>query len=241
MHFLMAVLTVTLFDMDKGLVDQWTAACERLLSAGLRERVLVVHESLRTLIAGPDRIPFDCVVSPANSFGLMDGGIDLALSRAFGGVDVTIAHVQKALWTECLGQQNTGTCLIIDMAPLAGPCKFLAHCPTMRVPCTIDPGSDIVYRCMWSILLAVHKHNLQHADAPDSSISRLLCSGLGTGVGRVPAAVCAEQMVLAIKHYLELAVLPQGVPKVWDWNAAEVCDDEVQAAAAGSTHVSRRP
>jgi len=28
---------------------------------------------------------FDCMVSAANSFGLMDGGVDLAITRYFGG------------------------------------------------------------------------------------------------------------------------------------------------------------
>jgi len=32
---------------------------------------------------------FDCVVSAANSFGLMDGGVDLAITNFFG-VDLAI-------------------------------------------------------------------------------------------------------------------------------------------------------
>lgn len=30
----------------------------------------------------------ECVVSPANSFGLMDGGLDLALSKYYGGLRI---------------------------------------------------------------------------------------------------------------------------------------------------------
>ena len=230
----MESLTIILYDTDKELVDAWKAAGERLLSTSMREQVVLERASLSTITSGPDPTTFDCVVSPANSFGLMGGGVNLALSKAFGAArGVTISHVQKALWAEFFGHQNPGTCLIVDMEPLTGPCRFLAHCPTMRVPSTIPIGSDVVYCCMWSILLAVHKHNKQHADAAgdrSSMIHKLLCSGLGTGRGKVSADACAEQMVLAIKHYFELSSHPDGVPKVWDWPAAQACDDEVQAA-----------
>lgn len=229
---LMANLELVLLDQGQALVNAWAGSLEGL-PVQWRRQVSPVCNSLRNVIAGPDALSFDCIVSPANSFGLMDGGLDMALSRAFGGVEVTIPHVQEHLWRECLGHQNVGTCTIIDMRPLVGPCRYLAHCPTMRVPAAVSPGSDIVYSCMWSILNAVRKHNqlcsVQNGHTP---INTLMCSGLATGVGRVPAHVCAQQMVLAYRHYMELVTMDHGQSKVWNWDAAEQCDKEVRMATS---------
>jgi hypothetical protein len=38
---------------------------------------------------------FDCMVSPANSFGIMDGGVDYAITRFFG--EQLQASVQKMI------------------------------------------------------------------------------------------------------------------------------------------------
>lgn len=61
----------------------------------------------------------DCMVSPANSFGLMDGGLDLAISNFYGGVAKLVPVVRNALIDECCGQQNVGTCLLVDVKELS--------------------------------------------------------------------------------------------------------------------------
>ena len=54
---------------------------------------------------------FDCLVSPANSFGLMDGGIDLAIRNFFG---MTIQYnVHKVIKKEFYGEQPVGTSVIV--------------------------------------------------------------------------------------------------------------------------------
>src|SRR6476469_2382974 len=50
---------------------------------------------------------FDCMVSAANSFGLMDGGVDLAIARFFG-VQL-MARVQTRILHEYLGDRRVGT------------------------------------------------------------------------------------------------------------------------------------
>jgi O-acetyl-ADP-ribose deacetylase (regulator of RNase III) len=49
---------------------------------------------------------FDCIVSAANSFGLMDGGIDYAISTFFGW-DLQ-RRVQKVIIEEYLGDSLWG-------------------------------------------------------------------------------------------------------------------------------------
>ena len=54
----------------------------------------------------------DCVVSPANSFGLMDGGYDLAISKWFGwGI---MEMVQNYIKHNYYGEQSVATSFILD-------------------------------------------------------------------------------------------------------------------------------
>ncbi len=66
----------TLFSIDEDLVDQWRQSFFALVPDEVRERVSFVHTSLQQL-----NRTFDCIVSPANSFGRFDGGYGLAAYR----------------------------------------------------------------------------------------------------------------------------------------------------------------
>ncbi|MBI3651281.1 MAG: macro domain-containing protein [Acidobacteria bacterium] len=136
---------------------------------------------------------FDCMVSAANSFGLMDGGVDLAIIRFFG-IDL-MDKVQQHILSEYLGEQPVGTSFILETGNAQHP--YLAHTPTMRVPMRIT-RTDNIYRAMWAMLLAVHQHNRQ----PEPKINVIACPGLGTLTGQVPVAEAARQMALAYRHYL---------------------------------------
>lgn len=136
---------------------------------------------------------FDCLVSPANSFGMMDGGMDAAIINFFGSS--LMERVQQRILADYLGEQPVGTSMIVETGHLKHP--FLAHTPTMRVPMSII-GTDIPYIAMWAMLLAVRYHN-QHFQYKISSIA---CPGLGTGIGRVPYSEAARQMALAYDHFL---------------------------------------
>lgn len=136
---------------------------------------------------------FDCLVSPANSFGMMDGGIDAAIVKFFGNSLMT--KVQEYILEEFLGEQPVGTSFIVETGHLKHP--FLAHTPTMRVPMSIA-GTDISYVAMWAMLLAIRRHNRYAKRKIDS----VVCPGLGTGIGRVPYHEAARQMALAYDNFL---------------------------------------
>ena len=120
---------------------------------------------------------FDCMVSAANSFGLMDGGVDLAIIRFFG--EELQDRVQKHILQEYLGEQPIGTSFIIETGHPKHP--YLAHTPPMRVPMEIA-HTDYAYVAMWAMLLSVRRHN-QH---DQQKIRIIACPGLGTGTGRMP-------------------------------------------------------
>jgi len=136
---------------------------------------------------------YDCLVSPANSFGMMDGGMDAAIIRFFGHSLMT--KVQQHILKEFLGEQPVGTSFILETGHPKHP--FLAHTPTMRVPMSIA-GTDIPYIAMWAMLLAVRRHNKDAKRKIDS----VACPGLGTGIGRVTYHEAARQMALAYDNFL---------------------------------------
>jgi O-acetyl-ADP-ribose deacetylase (regulator of RNase III) len=147
---------------------------------------------------------FDCMVSAANSFGLMDGGVDAAIIRFFGSS--LMERVQQRILQEYLGEQPVGTSIIVE----TGHPKhlFVAHTPTMRVPMPIA-RTDNVYCAMWAMLLAVRVHNQRDARL----IEVVACPGLGTATGRVPPEGAARQMALAYRNFLH-------PPDRMDWRFA---------------------
>jgi O-acetyl-ADP-ribose deacetylase (regulator of RNase III) len=136
---------------------------------------------------------FDCLVSPANSFGMMDAGMDAAITQFFG---ISLERsVKQRILKDYLGEQPVGTSFVIETGHPKHP--FLAHTPTMRVPMSVR-GTDIPYVAMWAMLLAIRQHNQTH----HQPISSVVCPGLGTGIGQVPEAEAARQMAIAYDHFL---------------------------------------
>jgi len=136
---------------------------------------------------------FDCMVSAANSFGLMDGGVDAAITRYFG--DDLMFRVQKRIIAEFFGEQPVGTSMIVETNHPKHP--YVAHTPTMRVPLEIA-HTDHVYLAMWALLREVHRHN----QTAERKINIIACPGLGTGTGHVPYREAARQMALAYRNFL---------------------------------------
>lgn len=148
---------------------------------------------------------FDCLVSPANSFGLMDGGVDAAIREYFG--EQLEKRVQEHIRTHYDGEQPVGTSFIVPTGHPDHP--FLAHTPTMRAPKDVR-GTDNPYLAMKAMLRAVWDYN-QSADA--RPIRSVACTGLGTFVGKVTPASAAEQMKLAYENFLE----PVPARMTWRW------------------------
>lgn len=147
---------------------------------------------------------FDCLVTAANSFGLMDGGVDLAATRFFGGNLESL--VQKYILEHFLGEQPLGTSIILETGSDKHP--FIAHTPTMRFPMSIAT-TDMVYNAMWAMLLSVREHNRNQ----QRQIRIVACPGLGTATGKMPPEEAARQMALAYHHYI-------APPTALDWRFA---------------------
>jgi O-acetyl-ADP-ribose deacetylase (regulator of RNase III) len=155
---------------------------------------------------------YDCMVSAANSFGLMDGGVDAAITRFFGYE--LQKRVQQRIIDDFLGEQPVGTAIILETGHPKHP--FLAHVPTMRIPMDIS-HTDHVYLAMWAMLLAVRQHNLKS----EKQIKTVACPGLGTGTGHVPFRQAARQMALAYEHFLN-------PPDTLDWRVADQRQERIR-------------
>ena len=130
----------------------------------------------------------DAIVSPANSFGYMDGGIDLVYSRFFGWQ--LQERLQALLLERHLGELPVGQAVVVPTEHALIP--FLVSAPTMRVPASISRTTN-VYLAFRAALIATIEHNM----GSSLPIVSLLVPGLGTGVGEVPPERAARQMKLA--------------------------------------------
>ncbi len=172
---------LTLVDLQEELCDEWKFSFSNYPNVKiLNQRFEHVQD-------------FDCLVSPANSFGLMDGGIDLAIRNYLGMK--TQYNVQKIIQKSFYGEQPVGTSIIVFTENELHP--FLAHTPTMRVPSDISL-TDNVYNAFFAMLRAVTNFNKQNK----LQIKKVLCPGLGTATGRVKPKEAARQMALAYKNFL---------------------------------------
>ena len=141
---------------------------------------------------------YDVMVAAANSFGLMDGGIDAAITAYFG--EALMYEVQRRIARDFQGEQPVGTCLLVPIES-ERPTRWLAHTPTMQVPLDIS-GTTNVYFAMKALLREVAAHEDELRRTLGGEDPRVLCPALGTGTGRVPPEEAARQMALAYRNHV---------------------------------------
>lgn len=173
-------MIVALWDLDPDIVLAWTQRLGRY--AGL---TFGCGDLLRARV--------DAVVSPANSAGFMDGGIDLAYRNFFGlGIQVRVQQLIEARYG---GAMPVGAAALV---PTGHPrITRLVVAPTMETPRPIA-GTDHAYVATRAALECARDLG---------SIARLGLPGMGTGIGRMDADESAAQMARAIVKVLQPAAL----------------------------------
>ncbi|KAI0072984.1 macro domain-like protein [Panus rudis PR-1116 ss-1] len=197
---------------EPSLCNEWIAALKEVPEP-LAARFKVKEMRLDCDVLSKEFGTFDCVVSPANSFGIMDGGYDMALSLAFQvGKDIWALtnSVQDVLKRRHRGYLPPGSCTLVPLSSQLTSsnclnCTVLAVVPTMRVPEPVAWHVDLVYDSMWNLLTALWQWNLDIEDGVRNGkkIERVLMTGLATGCGEIGAKRCARQMILAVRHFAE--------------------------------------
>lgn len=130
----------------------------------------------------------DAVISPANSFGFMDGGIDLIYTGRFGWE--LQDRLRKQIRQEHAGELPVGQALVIETYDEQIP--YLVSAPTMRVPSDVSASVN-AYLAFRAALRTIQAHNRAHPGA----IRSVLCPGLCTAIGRMPGERSARQMAAA--------------------------------------------
>jgi O-acetyl-ADP-ribose deacetylase (regulator of RNase III) len=136
-------------------------------------------------------VPADAMLSPANSFGIMDGGLDLAIRDRLG-FDVQ-RSVQRAIIELFHGELPVGAAVVVETGHASWP--HLVVSPTMRVPENVAQTLN-AYLAFRAALLAISRFNVE---AGTTALRTVLCPGLGTGIGGMAPARCAVQMRIALQ------------------------------------------
>ncbi|CAH2606181.1 protein of unknown function (plasmid) [Rhodovastum atsumiense] len=132
---------------------------------------------------------WDALIAAGNSFGMMDGGVDLAIARMLPGVE---GRVRAAIASEHGGFLPVGAAVAVPADGDLVTGRWLLYAPTMESPRDIR-GSVNAYLAMHAAIGAARR-------IPLPAGTTIACTGLGTGVGRLPPEVAARQMALAIRH-----------------------------------------
>jgi O-acetyl-ADP-ribose deacetylase (regulator of RNase III) len=174
------IMKIYLRDLNSQLVDAW--------------RMFFQHEPDVEVSEGDIwGVKADAIVSPANSYGFMDGGIDYVYTERFGSKMQD--DLQAEIAANHYGELPVGQALTIKLDD--PDYKWLISAPTMRVPMNVN-GTVNAYLAFRATLIAALEHNRKQEEAKDRIFS-LLCPGLGTMVGKLPVMICAQQMFLAYR------------------------------------------
>lgn len=142
----------------------------------------------------------DAMVSPANSFGIMDGGLDLFI-RDHVGFDTELL-LQKTIVEKYHGELPVGAAEIVSTKSDVWP--YLISAPTMRIPEDVSNTLNS-YLAFRAVLLTVNAFNCEH---DGMEIRTIVCPGLATGIGCMPARKCAAQMRVAFNYLSKPARIP---------------------------------
>ena len=133
-----------------------------------------------------DNIIADYIVTAGNSYGVMSGGIDLAVRNYFG------QKIQDKIQHELFFHQKrilpVGELLIVETGNITKP--YLVYAPTMEYPQRIT--SDVIYKVMYKIL----------EECYDKAGTLAIC-GLGTATGGIEYGEAAHTMYESYNDYIK--------------------------------------
>ena len=192
-------MKLVLADLQSELLQAWQNI------GGEKKHITTHHGSIF-------EVDCDALVSPANSFGFMDGGIDMAISKFFGW------HIQKQL-QELIQTKHHGE-LLVGKAEIVATdharIPYVISAPTMRVPMILTDTVN-VYLAIRAVLLLVKYGRFEDGTAISEKIEIIAFPGMGTGVGQVSPEIFVRQMKRAVEEIVEEKYK---FPESW-WEAAQ--------------------
>jgi O-acetyl-ADP-ribose deacetylase (regulator of RNase III) len=173
-------LELVLCAVDEPLAHAWEE------QAAGRPRVRVHHGSVLD-------VQVQAVVSPANSFGWMRGGIDAVYAEVFPNVEQTVRSGVLAFHG---GELPVGEALIV---PTGVPMPaWLISAPTMRSPGELLPADTVhPYLAARGVFRLWQTGLLDEGVLIREVVHSIGLPGLGTGIGGVSPKTCARQVMAA--------------------------------------------
>jgi len=167
------IVKVILCDINPRVVEAWRTTFEE------NPEVEIIHGSILD-------VPANAIVSPTNSKGSMDGGLDGEIKRIFGQqIERNLQTLIRARYGNFLPVGHA-TCIPTGRDQPA----WLISTPTMN-----QSSEDIseTYNVALACAAAFQAVHMQNAILP-GSIRIVALPGLGAATGRVPVEVCADLM-----------------------------------------------
>ncbi|MET8956355.1 macro domain-containing protein [Streptomyces sp. NPDC004533] len=166
-------LRVVLTDINTAVVQAWRAAFADMPEMEIRQGSILDED-------------VDAWVSPTNSRGRMDGGVDAVVKRYLGaGIQL---RVQRAIRSQFAGALPVGGAVCVSSGAVKP--RFLISTPTMETSSqNVSETLNVALACA-AAFQAIHQQNKK---AP-GSIRSVALVGMGAQTGRVPARVCANLM-----------------------------------------------
>jgi O-acetyl-ADP-ribose deacetylase (regulator of RNase III) len=134
-----------------------------------------------------NRMNISALVSPANSFGLMDGGFDQVIIDIVG--PKVMESVQRRINLDYGGEQPVGTAFAVKTDHFSIP--LVIHSPTMRTPMNIVGTNNCFHSTRAALLVG------RRLSASDPNFRNVAMTGMGTLTGGLDFNFAARQMRLA--------------------------------------------
>lgn len=166
-------LRVVLRDINAKVVEAWQAAFADTPEIEIAKGSIINEQ-------------VDAWVSPTNSLGNMNGGVDATIKRHLGaGIQL---RVKRAIRDQFGGTLPVGSAVCVSSG--ATNPKFLISTPTMVESVqNVSATLNVALACA-AAFQAIHMRNEKHP----GSITSVALVGMGASTGRVPPRVCANLM-----------------------------------------------
>jgi O-acetyl-ADP-ribose deacetylase (regulator of RNase III) len=128
------------------------------------------------------------LVSPANCYGNMDGGIDKAYNTYFSKMDLE-SEIMHYIDNFHGGKLEIGSAQIIPTND--DKFKYVIFSPTVERPGEVAKPENIE-KLMYSVIKEVTNYNKKFSHKNKLEIDKLLIPGLGTGYGNLEPRISAE-------------------------------------------------
>lgn len=156
---------------------------------------------------------YDCVITPGNSFGIMDGGFDKVILDKYPKAQMNIQQGIGRLYGRELPVGSALSCRLSNGVTLI-------YVPTMRFPGPVTDKATAYNSALSAFSLIAQFGQFKDKDP----ITKVVMPLFATATGGIPPKWSARQICLAYKHM-------QGEPAK-DWNDPKIKELQSELAAA---------